>query len=115
MIAGVMPLLLPAGAWADAIDGHWCHIDGRRFEIDGATVVTPARTRTQGAYNRHYFSYVVPTGEALAGGTVDMALINEMTVLLKLDRMAEETWQRCGPPISQIESPPLRTIGMGNA
>ena len=59
----VAVLLLPCVACADAIDGHWCHDDGRRFEIVGPIIVTPARAQTQGRYDRHYFSYVVPLHE----------------------------------------------------
>jgi hypothetical protein len=99
MGACVMALLAPP-AWADAIDGHWCHSDGRRLEIAGPMIVTPAKTRTQGQYDRHHFSYVVPAGDPGSGTTIDMTLVNEMTVRLKAGTTAEETWNRCGPPIS---------------
>ncbi|MGE0222905.1 MAG: hypothetical protein AB7F35_02725 [Acetobacteraceae bacterium] len=89
-----------APAWADAIDGHWCHQDGRRLEIAGAVIITPANTRTEGRYGRHDFSYVVPATDPGAGATIDMILLNEMTMRLKAGNTAEETWNRCGPPIS---------------
>lgn len=106
-----------APAFADAIDGNWCHSDGRRFEIAGPTIVTPNKTRTQGQYDRHYFSYVVPASDPGAGTTVDMTLMGETSVRIKPGDRAEETWTRCGPPISQIDRPssddPHRMIRIG--
>ncbi len=90
-------------ALADAIDGNWCHQDGRRLEIVGPTIVTPNNTRTQGQYDRHYFSYVVPSSDPGAGTTIDMAMMGETTIRIKSGDRPEETWTRCGPPISQIE------------
>lgn len=91
---------LSSVALADAIDGHWCHDDGRRFEIAGPAIVTPGRNRIQGQYDRHYFSYIVPAGEPGGGTIMDMVLMGEMMVRLKPASAPEETWRRCGPPIS---------------
>ena len=96
----VAVLVLPGVARADAIDGHWCHDDGRRFEIAGPVIVTPARSRTSGQYDRHYFSYVVPTDDPGAGSTIEMVLMGETALRLKAGNTAEEIWNRCGPPIS---------------
>ncbi len=71
----------PTGAWADAIDGHWCW-QTRHMQIEGPMIVTPAGKRTTGTYTRHAFSYVVPPAEADAGQTVSMTLINENVVHL---------------------------------
>jgi len=76
-------------------------MDGRRLEIAGPAIVTPAKTRTQGQYDRHYFSYIAPAADPGAGTTIDLTLINETTVRLKPGYGAEEIWSRCGPPISQ--------------
>src|SRR6516164_6516342 len=67
-------------ALADVIDGDWCFPDGRRFEIRGPDIVTPAGIRTTGDYSRHHFAYVVPKGDPDAGKTIDMRLMNETTV-----------------------------------
>ena len=96
----VMDVAMPGIAHADAIDGHWCHQDGRRLQITGPVIVTPAKTRADGQYDRHYFSYVVPAGDPGAGTTVNMALMGEMTMIMKAGNTADETWNRCGPPIS---------------
>lgn len=106
-IAGVLvaACALPGVARADAIDGHWCHEGGRRFEINGPMIVTPGGSRIEGQYDRHYFSYVVPANEPSGGSTVDMALMGEMMVRLKPANAPEETWRRCGPPISQNRQP----------
>ncbi len=102
---GTVALALPGAARADAIDGHWCHEDGRRFEIAGPTIVTPGRNRIQGQYGRHYFSYTVPASEPGGGTTINMTLMGEMMVNLKPGNAPEETWRRCGPPISQKRWP----------
>lgn len=100
-------LAVPATrAMADVIDGDWCFADGRRFEIRGPDIVTPAGSRTTGDYSRHHFSYVVPKSDPDAGKTVDMRLMNENTVFLWLGGQTSETeappqvWHRCLPEVS---------------
>lgn len=109
--------LAPVGtAWADAIDGEWCFDDGRRLSIRGPDLVTPGGTRMTGAYDRHAFEYVVPSGEAGAGSTVFMVLLDEETMVLKLGArpmsMDEgETWKRCHERISRVPSPTAMPTG----
>lgn len=94
-------------ARADVIDGDWCSLDGgRMMSIHGPAIVTPGGHRTQGDYRRHTFSYQVPAGEARAGSTVSMVLLNEDTVRLG-DSTAPasppaqgEIWHRCRLPTS---------------
>lgn len=110
-IAAALALSTLAGpALADAIDGNWCHTDGRRFSIRGPEIVTPGGKRMEGSYSRHWFSYTVPTPEPGAGQTVYMALANENTVYLRLGEAAadkpQETWVRCAPSISALEGSP---------
>jgi len=52
--------LFGGAALADAIDGDWCHGDGRRLSINGPDITTPGGTHLKGDYDRHHFSYVVP-------------------------------------------------------
>lgn len=102
--------VLAGPAFADAIDGNWCHSDGRRFTIRGAEIVTPGGQRMEGNYSRHAFSYVVPAPEPGAGGMTVMTLANENTVYLRQGETsaasASETWVRCSPSISVLESLP---------
>ena len=102
-------LTLPAGTvLADAIDGNWCHSDGRRFTIRGADIVTPGGKAMQGDYSRHYFSYVVPAPEQGAGSTIYMTLMGENAVQLRYGDAASanpENWVRCSPSISAVRSP----------
>lgn len=98
--ASVTIVLLQTPARADAIDGSWCHEDGRRLSILGPLIVTPAGTRTQGDYSRHGFAYVAPVGEAQAGTAIRMTLINDNLMRLAAGENAPEHWRRCGPPIS---------------
>jgi hypothetical protein len=94
-------------ALADVIDGHWCFPDGKRFSIQGPTIVTPGGSHIQGDYARHFFSYVVPQGDPGTGQTVSMILINEDTVQLRIGPAPSyssdgpaQVWHRCGPPTS---------------
>ena len=92
---------LSGGARADVIDGAWCREPGGRLTIDGPTIVTPAGTATRGTYSRHYFSYVVPSGESGAGTTIEMRLLNEETMQMRAGPAAPvETWRRCTPAVS---------------
>jgi hypothetical protein len=87
-------------AWADAIDGAWCH-EGVRLTISGPAIVTPGGAKTQGDYSRHAFSYVAPPSDSNSGTTISMRLLNEDTMQLRAGAQAPtETWLRCGPPIS---------------
>ncbi|MFN3657863.1 MAG: hypothetical protein ACK4UO_11465 [Pseudolabrys sp.] len=102
--AGV--LLTAAPALADAIDGNWCHDDGRRFTIRGPDIVTPGGKAMQGDYSRHYFSYLAPAAEKGAGGTIFMTLRGENLVQLRYGDAAAadaENWVRCAPSISALE------------
>ncbi len=96
--------LTGAPAFADAIDGDWCHKDGRRFSIRGPALVTPGGKHMQGDYGRHEFSYVVPAPEPGSGQTVFMALLNENTVEMRLGAQSAkpETWIRCSPSVSAL-------------
>jgi hypothetical protein len=97
-----LPLLALSGgaALADAIDGDWCHGDGRRLSINGPDIVTPGGAHLKGDYDRHHFSYVVPASEPGAGATVAMVLLSEILMRLKPPAGDEQTWRRCGKPIS---------------
>src|SRR5215510_1832383 len=64
-------------AHADAIDGDWCHSNGKRMSIRGPAIITPGGQETRGNYTRHFFSYVIPGGETGAGTTVEIQLLNE--------------------------------------
>ncbi len=92
-------LLLPAGAQADQIDGHWCFTDGRNLSIDGAKIVTPGGNRIEGNYTRHAFSYTVPDGETGAGTVTAMNQLNDLMMHLRTDGAIEpQLWRRCTAP-----------------
>ena len=111
-IAGAaLGLILLAGpAFADAIDGDWCHqASGRRLSIRGPQIVTPGGKQMEGDYSRHWFNYVVPAPEPGAGKTVYMQLLDEDTVYLRLGEASAanpETWIRCSPSISALRKTP---------
>lgn len=110
LIAALGLTLFAAPAFADAIDGDWCHApDNRRFSIRGPDIVTPGGLHLQGNYGRHAFSYAVPVPEPGAGKTIFMTLFDENTVHLRLGEAYAgdpETWFRCSPTTSSIRSPP---------
>lgn len=103
-------VMLAGPACADAIDGNWCHHDGRRFTIRGPEIVTPGGKRMEGSYSRHAFSYTVPAPESGAGQAIIMTLLNENTVQLRRGEASagapQETWVRCGPSVSAVEMLP---------
>ena len=105
LIAALGLTMLAGPALADAIDGNWCHTDGRRFTIHGPEIVTPGGKRMEGNYSRHWFSYTAPAPEPGAGETIFMTLANENTVYLRRGEAAtaQETWVRCSPSISALE------------
>lgn len=93
--------LVAAEARADAIDGQWCAVDGKRIDINGPRIRTPGGTQMLGDYDRHGFRYVVPVAEVGAGGTVVMRLINDNVMhLTPPGSNTVQIWNRCGPPIS---------------
>jgi len=98
-IAGLV-LFGMGSARADAIDGDWCHSDGRRLSIAGPDITTPAGNKLKGDYDRHHFSYVVPAGEPGSGSAVSMVLLNELNMRLKPPAGEEQDWRRCGKPVS---------------
>ena len=106
VLFALMLLFTTEPAWADAIDGNWCHPDGRRFTIRGPAITTPGGSRIQGEYDRHHFTYQIPTPEPRAGEKVFMTLMGEYLVHLRVGSEASsagplEEWNRCGPSISR--------------
>lgn len=100
LMAGTILVVQGGPVLADAIDGDWCHADGRRLSIAGPEIVTPGGTRMKGDYDRHHFNYVVPASEPGAGGSVAMILQGELQMHLKPPSGEGQTWRRCGKPIS---------------
>jgi hypothetical protein len=62
-------------AQSAALDGDWCHADGKRLSVKGADIVTPGGKPLRADYARTFVSWVVPDGEHNAGMTVTMMLI----------------------------------------
>ena len=99
IIAAVM--LTATAAQADAIDGDWCRADGKRMSIRGPDIVTPGGKAMRGDYSRHFFSYVVPAGEADAGATISITLLSEYLAHARAGADAPvQVWRRCQPGIS---------------
>lgn len=100
-----LPLtLLATAAFADRIDGSWC-FEARHLSIAGPRIVTPGGARIDGLYSRHAFSYQAPAGEAEAGKTVMLRLVNEDTMIF--DAAADpQTWKRCMPISALPGAPP---------
>jgi hypothetical protein len=96
-VVSVIAALQMGPAWADAIDGNWCSRDGKSMSISGPDIVTPGGTRMKGDYDRHGFRYVVPAAEKPAGAQVDMSLINEETLYVRVGDGPVKTWHRCKP------------------
>jgi hypothetical protein len=93
-------------AHADAIDGNWCKPDGKHMSIRGPNIVTPTGRQTQGDYDRHAFSYSAPPKDPDAGKTINMILVDDDTLYLRVgappgfDPGEAEVWNRCTLPTS---------------
>jgi hypothetical protein len=99
--ACVALLVQAAPATADAIDGDWCRADGKRMSIRGPAIVTPGGKEIQGDYTRHFFSYVIPPGEAGAGNKVSITLLGEYLAHAREgEGAAVQEWRRCQPGVS---------------
>ena len=86
---------------ADVIDGDWCHDSGKRMSIRGPEIVTPGGKQTRGDYSRHFFSYVIPDGEAGTGATVAITLLGEYLAHARVGSdSAIQEWRRCQPGVS---------------
>jgi hypothetical protein len=106
LVASLALVFTATPAFADAIDGNWCHPDGRRLTIRGPAITTPGGNQLQGNYERHYFSYPIPASEPRAGDTVFMTLMGEYLVHLRIGKDSSnagpvEEWKRCAPSISR--------------
>lgn len=111
-LALLLALVLLQSLWArharaDAIDGHWCHTDGRLMSIAGPRIVTPQGSEISGDYRRHFFTYHVPAAEPAAGTVVFMTQLNEETIhvrrgadLVIAEAASPETWRRCSAEMS---------------
>ena len=107
-MVGCFILLMPvSAAYADAIDGNWCHPDGRRLTIRGPEIVTPGGISMRGDYTRHSFVYVVPSGEQGPGETVSMTLLSEYLMHSRQggNDAPVQAWNRCSPDISSLPRP----------
>ena len=94
-------LAMATTAQADAIDGNWCRSDGKRMSIRGSEIVTPGGTKILGDYSRHFFSYVVPSGEPGAGNKVAITLQNEYLAHAREGNdLAIQEWRRCQADVS---------------
>jgi hypothetical protein len=100
-LAAVVMLATGGIARADSIDGDWCRADGKRMSIRGPDIVTPGRQQTRGEYSRHFFSYVVPTGEEGSGEEVAITLLSEYLAHARQGTTQPvQVWNRCQPGVS---------------
>ena len=102
-LGALAALILSAGsAFADVIDGNWCHADGRRLSIRGEEIVTPRGNKLTGNYTRHFFDYVTPADEPGAGQTVYLILLSEYAMESRLGTRdaPAQTWRRCSADVS---------------
>jgi hypothetical protein len=91
-LAGLSAAVSPA--FADRIDGEWCHSSGS-LVIEGPKIRTPGGSNIEGRYSHHNFSYKVPASEPDAGTEIAMQQHNEETMTLTRQGKLGETWKRC--------------------
>lgn len=94
MIVALVSSAVPA--WADQIDGDWCH-EGKSLFINGPTIDIPSGKRITGNYTRHSFRYTGPEGDPEAGQ--DIRMVQQSDELMFLYRSTApddvEHWRRC--------------------
>jgi hypothetical protein len=94
LLIGLAGLLVASPAFADRIDGEWCHSSGSLM-IEGPKIRTPGGNNIEGRYSHHNFSYKVPASEPEPGSDIDMRQLSEETMMLSRKGRPEETWKRC--------------------
>lgn len=88
-------------AVSHAIDGAWCHEDGRSMRIDGDMISIDGHT-IAGTYQRHSYTYTSPPGPEGRSGVTSMVLKDDNTLLLTPPSSTHVTigssiqrWRRC--------------------
>jgi hypothetical protein len=89
--------LTQAQSLLPALDGDWCHADGKRLTVKGADIVMAGGKPLRADYARTFASWVIPEGEPNAGMTVTMMLVG--TDRAHTRQGAADTppleWRRC--------------------
>ena len=62
----VLLIFISFPAAADSIDGRWCH-KGSQVTIESPMIITPSGKKVAGEFDRHSFSYTIPSGDKYAG------------------------------------------------
>lgn len=96
----LLSMFVTAPAFADAIDGQWCH-KGRQVTIEGPLIITPSGKRVNGTFDRHSFSYTIPAGDDHAGEKADLVVQHDTLMhFMRSGSSQFEAWQPCPAPIS---------------
>jgi hypothetical protein len=93
LIAGL--LLTPSLAWADALDGDWCHPTDGKLTIDGAVITTPSGKQINGSYGRHRFEYTAPADDWHAGKSIVIQQFSEQLMELTVQGETSRQWRPC--------------------
>ena len=87
-------------AYADAIDGRWCH-KGRQVTIESPLIITPSGKRVNGEFDRHSFSYTIPAGDEHAGETGNFVVQHDTLAHFTRSGSSQfEEWVPCPSPTS---------------
>jgi hypothetical protein len=93
LLAGIGP------AFADAIDGDWCSVNGGHLRIEGPQIELAPGQVLEGTYQRHAFSYIAPANDPEAGAEIQFVLRSEeeMRRVRQPNAMPEheDIWRRC--------------------
>jgi hypothetical protein len=85
---------------ADSIDGRWCN-KGRQVTIEGPVIITPRGKKVTGTFDRHSFSYTIPTGDQYAGEKGDFVVQHDdLAHFTRSGSSQFEEWQPCPSPTS---------------
>ena len=91
VLVAALPIVVKP-AFADQIDGDWCHPgDGRHLEIQGPSITIPSGVQMKGNYDRHNFKYTDPE----TGMDILMRQLSDDLMILKPGDGEPEEWRRC--------------------
>jgi hypothetical protein len=87
--------VMPYSAWADSLDGDWCHPTVGKLTIDGAVITTPSGRQVSGTYGRHRFEYTAPAGDWQAGKPIVIQQFSDELMELRVDGKPGRQWRPC--------------------
>ena len=96
----VLLIFISFPAAADSIDGRWCH-KGSQVTIESPMISTPSGKKVAGEFDRHSFSYTIPSGDKYAGEKGEYVVQHDdLAHFTRSGSSQFEEWEPCPSPTS---------------